>query len=174
MGKLRAFSSSLWWSPLTLSSWLTVSPVHTSSCILSLAFWRPSQEDRIIEILGLSWCQVSNCYQHRCWWVCIIWQGCKQGVHYLDEIRTIRKQLDDAAKARGMLQVPLNRQKVLTALGYCKDCLGVAPLKSIRRKQCLAGNQWATYFQLMPDKKCPKKQGASSRVGMIDWEVWVL
>ena len=60
--------------------------------------------------------------------VCIIWQGCKQGVHYLDEFRTIMKQLDHAAKARGLLQVPLNRQKVMIALEQCKDYLGVAPL----------------------------------------------
>ena len=99
--------------------------------------------------------------------VCIIWQGCKRGVHYLDEFRTIMKRLDDAAKARCLLQVPLNRQKVLIALEQCKDCLGVSPLTSKGRKRRLAGIQWATYFKLMPDKKRPKKQDASSRVGMI-------
>ena len=30
------------------------SPLHPYSDILSLAFWRPSQEDRTIEMLGLS------------------------------------------------------------------------------------------------------------------------
>ena len=78
------------------------------------------------------------------------------------------KQLDHAAKARGLLQVPLNRQKVMIALEQCKDYLGVAPLTSKGRKLQLAGIQWATYFKLMPDKKRPKKQFASSRVGMID------
>ena len=91
--------------------------------------------------------------------VCIIWQGCKRGVHYLDEFRTIMKRLDDAAKARCLLQVPLNRQKVLIALEQCKDCLGVSPLTSKGRKRRLAGIQWATYFKLMPDKKHPKKRG---------------
>jgi hypothetical protein len=99
---------------------------------------------------------------------CIIWQGCKQGVHYLDEVRARMKQSDDAAKARGLLQVLLNRQKVLIALEQCKDCLGVSPLTSKGRKQRLAGIQWATYFKLMPDKKCLKKQDASSRIGMVD------
>ena len=78
------------------------------------------------------------------------------------------KQSDAAAKARGLLQVLLKRQKVLIALEQCKDCLGVASLTSKGRKRCLAGIQWATYFKWMPDKKRPKKQDASSRVGMID------
>ena len=60
--------------------------------------------------------------------VYIIWQGCKQGDHYLDEVRTRMKQSDDAAKARGLLQVLLNRQKVLIALEQCKVCLGFVPL----------------------------------------------
>jgi hypothetical protein len=77
-------------------------------------------------------------------------------------------QLDNAAKARALLQVPLNRQKVLFALEQCKDCLGVSPLTSKGRKQQLAGIQWATYFKWMPDKKRPKKQSASNKVGMID------
>jgi hypothetical protein len=50
----------------------------------------------------------------------------------------------------------------------CRDCLGVVTLTSKGRKQQLAGIQCATYFKLMPEKKHPKKQGASSRVGMID------
>ena len=78
------------------------------------------------------------------------------------------KQLDDVAKARGLLQVPLNRQKVLIALEQCKDCLGVSPLTSKGRKRQLAGIQWGTYFKLMPDKTLPKKKDASSRVGMIN------
>ena len=78
------------------------------------------------------------------------------------------KQSDDAAKARGLLQVLLNRQKVLFALEQCKDCLGFVPLTSKGRKWQLAGIQWASYFKLMPDKQHPKEQGASSRVGMID------
>ena len=100
--------------------------------------------------------------------VCTVWQGCKQGVHYLDEFRTIMIQSDAAAKAKGLLQAPLTRQKVLMALEQCKDCLGVVPLTSKGRKQQLAGLQWATYFKLMPDKKHPKRQYALSRVTMID------
>jgi hypothetical protein len=48
--------------------------------------------------------------------------------------------------------VPLNMQKVLIALGLCKDYLVVSPLTSKGRKQQLAGIQWSTYFQLMPAK----------------------
>ena len=54
-----------------------------------------------------------------------------------------------------------------STLGYCTCYYHI----------CLQGynhRQWATYFKLMPDKKHPEKQGASSRVGMIDWEIWVL
>ena len=91
--------------------------------------------------------------------VSIIWQGCRRGVHYLDEIRTIMTRLDDTAKVRGLLQAPLNRQKVLVAMEKCKDCLGVSPLTSKGRKRRLAGIQWATYFKLMPNKKRPRKQG---------------
>ena len=53
--------------------------------------------------------------------VCIIWQGCKQGVHYLGEFRTRMKQSDDAAKARGLLQVLLNKQKDLFALAAASN-----------------------------------------------------
>jgi hypothetical protein len=67
------------------------------------------------------------------------------------------KQIDDAAKG-GLLQVPLNMQKVLIALEQCRDCLGVAPLTSKGRKLQLAGIQWATYFKLMPDKKRPENR----------------
>ena len=35
--------------------------------------------------------------------VSIIWQGCRQGVHYLDEIWTIVTQLDDDTKVKGLL-----------------------------------------------------------------------
>jgi hypothetical protein len=100
--------------------------------------------------------------------VCIIWQGCKQGDHYLDEFRTRMKQSDAAAEARGLLQVILNRQKVLFALEQCKDCLGFVPLTSKWRKRQLAGTQWATHFKLMLTSGIPKYQCASSRVGMID------
>ena len=100
--------------------------------------------------------------------VCTIWQGCKRGVHYLDEFRTIMIRSDAAAKAKGLLQAPLTRQKVLMALEQCKDCLGVAPQTNKGRKRQLAGIQWATYFKLMPDKKRPKRQCALSRVTMID------
>ena len=41
--------------------------------------------------------------------VCTIWQGCKRGVHYLDEFRTIMIWSDAAAKAKGLLQAPLTR-----------------------------------------------------------------
>jgi hypothetical protein len=78
------------------------------------------------------------------------------------------KQLDDAIKARGLLQAPLNRQKVLIALEQCKDCLGFVPQTSKWRKQQLAGTQWATHFKLMLTSGIPKNQCASSRVGMID------
>ena len=55
--------------------------------------------------------------------VCIIWQRFWQGVHFLDEIRTIMSQFDDGVKVRGLLLAPLYRQKVLVTMEKWKDCL---------------------------------------------------
>jgi hypothetical protein len=53
--------------------------------------------------------------------VCITWQVYKQGIHYLDKFRTIMTQSDAAAQARGLLQAPLNRQKMLIVFGIVQE-----------------------------------------------------
>jgi hypothetical protein len=43
---------------------------------------RPGQVDRTIEILGISYCKFPTVTNSSADGVCIIWQGCKQGVHF--------------------------------------------------------------------------------------------